>query len=149
MPHYIFEFRLSILKKQASSFLPTSGLRFLYLPWFACSCSPHQGHNLALCFSFRKCCINNRYCLHLRALGVLGGGGACPQQPASEAGPRPGLRCISGAFITYTPRTPGLPHQNQTPMRIIKPVMSSLKENADKLYFVNYIFTVLPIISVL
>lgn len=143
MPHYIFEFRLSILKKQASSFLPTSGLRLLYLPWFACSCSPRQGHNLARRFSFRKCRINNRNCLH------RGRWGACPQQPASEAGPRPGLQCISGAFITSTPRTPGLPHQNQIPMRIIKPVMSSLKENADKLYFVNYIFTVLPVISVL
>lgn len=81
--------------------------------------------------------------------GVGGEGGACPQQPASEAGPRPGLQCTSGAFITSTPRTPGLPHQNQTPTRIIKPVVSSLKENADKLYFVNYIVTVLPIISVL
>lgn len=65
------------------------------------------------------------------------GWGSGPQQWASEAGPLPDLQCISQAFITSTPRTLGFLHQNQIPARIIKPAASSLRENADKLCFVN------------
>ena len=59
------------------------------------------------------------------------------QQWSSGAGPRPGLQRLSEASITSVPRTHGFLHQNQIPVRIIKHVPSSIKENAQKLYLAN------------
>lgn len=118
-------------KKKPSNFLHISGLCLLYLPLF--SSSRPWSHNLALCFSTRNGRSIHRAGTHFRAGGsVVFWGAASP----------PALRYISEAFITSIPATLGFLHQNQITVRIIKPALSSLKENADILYFGNSILTV-------
>lgn len=111
----------------------------LPLPLF--SGSPPQNHTLALYFSTRKHSpfsfdktkphISNGGWANLR----VGRPGLC--QRSSQAG----LPCRAETVTMSTSRTFGLLHQNQIPARIIKPVPSRSRENADKLYFVNEILT--------